>query len=343
MEKESRLCKMTRMERVNQGKNAATNAASDAPGLVGIEIGGTKLQIVAGTGPGAISRRWRGVVRAELGGPGIQRQILAGLAEVGVADSIHGPRAVGVGFGGPVDWRTGTICRSHQIDGWENFELAEWLRGTTGAPVIVENDANTGALGEARYGAGAGFDPVFYATLGSGVGGGLVVGGNIYHGAPPGEAEFGHLRLGRQGATVESRCSGWSIDARVRDMAITGQAAGFLAAAVARQGSRGCEARHLGPALAADDLGARQILDELAGDLALALSHVVHLLHPAAIVLGGGLSLIGEPLRLAVASALPGQVMEAFHPVPAVRLAMLGEDAVPAGALELARRMVEHS
>lgn len=308
--------------------------------FVGIEIGGTKLQIVAGTGPTAISRRWRGLVRPDLGGAGIQRQILVGLAEIGVADSIHPPRAVGVGFGGPVDSRTGTICRSHQIDGWENFQLAEWLRGTTNAPVLVENDANTGALGEACYGAGAGFDPVFYVTLGSGVGGGLVVGGNIYHGAPPGEAEFGHLRLGRKGATVESRCSGWSIDARIRD-GVTGQPAGFLAAAVARQASPGGEARHLGPALTAEDPHARRVLGELSGDLAHALSHVVHLLHPTAIVLGGGLSLLGEPLRSAVAAALPACVMEAFHPVPAVRLAMLGEDSVPAGALELARRMVE--
>jgi glucokinase len=311
--------------------------------LVGIEIGGTKLQIVAGMDPTAIGRRWRGVVRAELGGPGIQRQILAGLGEIGVADSMQAPRAVGVGFGGPVDCRTGTICRSHQIDGWENFELAEWLRGTINAPVIVENDANTGSLGEACFGAGAGFDPVFYVTLGSGVGGGLVVGGNIYHGAPPGEAEFGHLRLGREGATVESRCSGWSIDARIRDALGPGHAAGFLAAAVARQASPGGEARHLGLALAAEDPLARRTLDELSADLALALSHVVHLLHPAAVVLGGGLSLIGEPLRSAVAATLPGFVMEVFHPVPAVRLAMLGEDAVPAGALELARRMVEHS
>ena len=329
------------MERAGEGKNSGS-ATTDTRGLVGIEIGGTKLQIVAGTGPGAIGRRWRSTVRPEQGGAAIQRQILAGLADIGAADSTRPPRAVGVGFGGPVDRRTGTICRSHQIDGWENFELAEWLRGTTNAPVTIENDANTAALGEACCGSGAGFDPVFYVTLGSGVGGGLVVAGNIYHGTPPGEAEFGHLRLGREGATVESRCSGWSVDARIRADVTTGQAAGFLAAALARQGSSGGEARHLGAALAADDPHAGRVLEDLAGDLSFALSHVVHLMHPAAIVLGGGLSLVGEPLRSAVAAALPRFVMEAFHPVPAVRLAMLGEDSVPAGALELARRMVEH-
>ena len=69
------------------------------------------------------------------------------------------------------------------------------------------------ALGEAMRGAGVGFNPVFYVTLGSGVGGGLVVDGRIYHGAKPGEAEIGHVRLDRNGTIVEARCSGWAVDA----------------------------------------------------------------------------------------------------------------------------------
>ena len=75
---------------------------------------------------------------------------------------------------------------------------------------------------------------------------------------------------------------------------------------------------------------------ELSADLALALSHVIHLLHPATIVLGGGLSLMGKPLLEPVVEKLPGYVMKGFRPLPAVRLAGLGEDAVPTGALLLA-------
>src|SRR5206468_11986182 len=100
----------------------------------------------------------------------------------------------------------------------------------------------------------------------------------------------------------------------------------------------GGEAKHLAAALRAGDAEARQILDDVADDLAFALSHAVHLLHPRVIVLGGGLSLVGEPLRAAVAERLPALVMQAFHPAPEVRVAALGEDAVPVGALELARR-----
>src|SRR5207237_5270130 len=93
----------------------------------------------------------------------------------------------------------------------------KWLEDLTQAPARVDNDGNVAALAEARRGAGQGFNPVFYATLGSGVGGGLVINGDIYHGASPGEAEIGHVRLDRSGTTVESRCSGWAVNRRVRE------------------------------------------------------------------------------------------------------------------------------
>ena len=83
-------------------------------------------------------------------------------------------------------------------------------------PVFVDNDANVAALGEAHHGAGKNFNPVFYVTLGSGVGGGLVVNGNIYHGAKPGESEIGHMRLDKSGRIVESSCSGWAMDKKIR-------------------------------------------------------------------------------------------------------------------------------
>jgi glucokinase len=98
----------------------------------------------------------------------------------------------------------------------------------------------------------------------------------------------------------------------------------------------GGEARHLSKALRKGDAAARRLLGEIAEDLAFGLSHVAHLFHPEVIVLGGGLSGLGEPLRLAVAEALPRFLMEAFAPGPRIALAALGEDAVPTGALLLA-------
>jgi glucokinase len=305
-------------------------------GYLGIEIGGSKLQMVAGTGSGAIDIRRRIVVDRHAGAAGIRSQIEATLPQL-LRESQ--PSGIGVGFGGPVDWRTGRICRSHQIAGWSEFDLAGWLSGRSGVPVVVENDANLAALGEAACGAGVGFDPALYVTLGSGVGGGLVVNGRIYHGAPPGEAEIGHVRLDRQGTIVEKRCSGWAVDEKIR--ALKGSAPGSLLCELTRGQPEGGEARFLSQALAAGDQAAVRILRETATDLAFALSHAVHLFHPAVIVLGGGLSLTGEPLRVAVAEALPAFLMEVFGKGPEIRLAALCEDAVPAGALLLAAASVQ--
>ena len=149
----------------------------------------------------------------------------------------------------------------------------------------VDNDANAATLGEALHGAGVGYDPVFYATLGSGVGGGLVVNGKIYHGAKPGEAEIGHVLLDRGGTIVESRCSGWAVDARIRQLQIV-EPDSLLAKLIGN--SAGGEARYLAPALQRGDAAAARILVETAGDLAFGLSQVVHLFHPEVIVLGGG-------------------------------------------------------
>ncbi len=299
--------------------------------FLGIEIGGTKLQIVAGNESATISERLRFSIAPTAGAKGIRQQIEAGLTTL--LEKFQ-PAAIGVGFGGPVDWQTGQICCSHQVPGWSEFPMAQWLQSCSGVPVFVDNDANVAALGEAIHGAGAGSNPVFYVTLGSGVGGGAVVDREIYHGATPGESEIGHLRLDKAGTIVESRCSGWAVDKRVRAIVAENPKS---ALSELMGNAVGNEARFLKTALDQKDSLAQQILNETADDLAFALSHVAHLFHPEKIILGGGLSLIGEPLRGAVEISLARYVMEAFTPRPKIELSKLGEDAVPVGALELAR------
>ena len=297
---------------------------------LGIEIGGTKLQLVLGDEAGKICDRRKLAVDPAGGAAGIRRQLEQAMPELLGGCQVAN---VGVGFGGPVDWKTGRICRSHQIEGWSEFDLSGWLRQLAGARVVADNDANVGALGEARCGAGQGFSPVFYVTLGSGVGGGLVVDGKIYHGAKPGEAEIGHVRLDRAGTIVEERCSGWAVDARIRELQVADPASLLARLAGERVGG---EAKHLAAAWQQGDPTARRLLQETAEDLAFGLSHVVHLFHPEIIILGGGLSGVGEPLRASVEGALRHFIMEAFAPGPKIALAALGEDAVPVGALNLA-------
>jgi glucokinase len=298
--------------------------------FIAIEIGGTKLQLARGRGAYIEDRR-QIAVRRDLGAKGIRAHIAENLATLLTPEV----EAVGIGFGGPVDWRTGEIRCSHHVEGWSNFPLGAWVKEQTGLPVFVDNDANVASLGEACHGAGAGRNPVFYVTMGSGVGGGLTVDGRIYHGATPGESEIGHVRLDKSGRIVESSCSGWGVDRKLRQAA-RDEPNGALAQLIGP--TEGGEAKFLGKALRQNDPQATLILRETAEDMAFALSHVTHLFHPEAIILGGGLSLLGETLREAVASALPQFIMDAFRPGPDVLLARLSEDAVPVGALELARR-----
>ena len=299
---------------------------------LGIEIGGTKLQLVVGDEDCKIVERQKSAVDQARGAIGIREQIERALPELIRSAK---PEAIGVGFGGPVDWKSGKICRSHHIEGWSEFDIAGWLERQGGIKAVVDNDANVAALGEAKHGAGRGFNPVFYVTLGSGVGGGLVLDDSIYHGATPGEAEIGHVRLDKQGTTVESRCSGWAVDGRIRELKKSKPES--LLVRLSRD-DKSSEARHLQAALAQGDDAAKKLLTEVTEDLAFGLSHVVHLFHPQIMILGGGLSGIGEPLRAAVESLLRKFIMEAFLPGPQVVLSTLSESAVPIGALELAKK-----
>ncbi|HEX2534118.1 MAG TPA: ROK family protein [Chitinophagaceae bacterium] len=298
---------------------------------LGIEIGGTKLQLAVAGREGPVQETLRYRVDAGAGAEGIRRQLGEGLDRLLAAYPVTG---IGAGFGGPVDSATGAIRVSHQVKGWSGFPLAAWLQERTGLPVAVDNDANTAALAEALRGAGKGFARVFYMTIGSGIGGGLVLNGSVYHGRAPGEVEVGHLRLNKEGETLESRCSGWAVNEKVL-AAMAAEPGGVLAGL--RNDTDNPPSALLPAALAGGDAAARRIVETLTDDLAFGLSHVVHLLHPDILILGGGLSLLGETLRGPVAARLEDFLMDAFRPAPPLSLSALGEAVVPLGAIELAR------
>lgn len=306
---------------------------------LGIEIGGTKLQLFAADGSGQVQQRFRYDVDKQKGAGGILDSITQTLRQLQ-----QPPTAVGVGFGGPVNSETGQISTSFQIEGWAGLNLMNWFREQTQAQTIrIENDANVAALGEALHGAGRGYRHVFYVTVGSGIGGGMVVDGQIYHGALPGEAELGHLWLvppgqDQPGQSLEETCSGWAIDRQIRDLLPQlppDSPLRQLVETATNEGRVGGEARYLHPAYEQSDPVARMLIEQIGSVLALGLSHVTHLFHPQVIVLGGGLSLIGEPFRAAVKTALERFVMKAFRPAPLIFLAQLREEAVPIGALAM--------
>ncbi|TLV03333.1 ROK family protein [Dyadobacter luticola] len=300
------------------------------PNYLSIEIGGTKLQLIIYSRSGEIVKHWRIAINQEEGSEGILKHIQQVHSEIPGDVALSG---VGVGFGGPVDIVTGQIGVSHQISGWKGFGLGDWLRNLFGVPVKIDNDANVAALGEAHHGAGKGQETVFYVTLGSGAGGGLVQNGKLYHGRQPGEAEIGHLRLSPT-ATFESLCSGWAVDRQIRAAVMQNPGSHLATLSHAAHGFGG-EARHLLPAHAAGCEIATEIIDQLAMNVAWGLSHVTHLFHPDVLIIGGGLSHLGATLQEKVSERLEGFVMKAFLPAPKVELAFLGEMVVPVGALAL--------
>src|SRR5437762_4910311 len=188
--------------------------------FLGIEIGGTKLQLGIGPGDGTLAGLWRGTVDVAAGPEGIRRQITAAVPELLATAGMDRSqiRGVGIGFGGPVDDATRTIIKSHQIDGWDNFPLADWVAEVVGVPAALGNDADVAGLAEAMFGAGKGLSPIFYITIGSGIGGGLIIDGEIYRGAGRGAAEIGHLKVHHKTANecrvtghLEELASGWAI------------------------------------------------------------------------------------------------------------------------------------
>lgn len=195
--------------------------------ILGVEIGGTKLQLGVGDARGG--RRVLRRVAVDRGGG--RRKILAQLsAEIPALVAQHRVQCIGVGFGGPVN-ADGAVIRSHQVAGWSGFALREWFETQFARPTVVENDSNCAALAEATCGAGQGKRVVFYCNVGTGIGGGLVIDGKLYNGQG-GAAELGHTRLLIDGRwqTVEAVASGLAIE---RGMSTVAQSAQRLGVAVA--------------------------------------------------------------------------------------------------------------
>jgi glucokinase len=316
---------------------------------LGIEIGGTKLQLGVGADDGVLAGLWRGAVDVSAGPEGIRRQITAAVPELLAKANLDRSRlkGVGIGFGGPVDDRTRTVIKSHQIEGWDDFPLADWVSELVGLPAALGNDADAAGLAEALHGAGKGLSPIFYITIGSGIGGGFIIGGEIYRGVGRGAAEIGHLRFKQSKTdapgvlscsptplTVEEMASGFGIASRarwagpsdellIRCNGILEDITAQMAAEAARDGDRFCQ----------------ELLDSAWACLADAVCHIIALLCPRRIVIGGGVSLIGEkqlfePLRQLVAV----RVFKPFAGLTDIVPAALGEEVVLHGAIALARR-----
>jgi glucokinase len=241
--------------------------------------------------------------------------MLERIEAIGRAWAEEGPiERIGVGFGGPVNYATQQVVLSTHVGGWQDFDLVAWLRQTFGVPVVMDNDANVGALGEGGHGAGRGARPLFYMTLSTGIGGGILTGKGIYRGADSYAGEIGHLNISPDGP--------WCLC-----------------------GSNGCfERMCCGLWLERDHGRSAQVLlqdpafvERYVKDLARGLKAAIMLLNPARIVIGGGISKAGDALFVPLRAELGRQITAWSRARIDVVPAELGDDSVLWGAYELAR------
>jgi glucokinase len=266
---------------------------------VGLDLGGTKTLAVVVAPDGQV------LGQSLHPTPHGSRQDLVAALERAVSEACRAAGValkdtvgVGIGVPGPTDPGTGVLLEAPNLAADDqNLPLREMLQPVFGVPVAVENDANAAALGEHRFGAGRGADDMIYITISTGIGGGLILGGQLAHGAGFTAGEVGHMVLAPEGRDVcgcgrtgcwESICSGTGMARQGRAAIADGRAPGLAAKATAQ--ADGITPALLVAAAADGDPTAAAIIARAVTYNGVALMNLIHILSPALIVIGGGLT-----------------------------------------------------
>ncbi|HEY65140.1 MAG TPA: ROK family protein [Caldilineae bacterium] len=297
---------------------------------LGIDIGGTKIAAALIDPDGVVHGIRTIPTAAQEGGQAVLDRVIAIAGEV-VSEAEHPPAAVGVGTGGQVDPHTGEIVFATElIPGWTGVPLRRRLQETLSLPVWVDNDVHTMALGEATHGAGRGVRNGLYVAVGTGIGGGWVLGSRLYAGSRGLAGSVGHVKVEINGrpctcggrGCVEQYASGPAIAEHYRRLR-------GLASAP--------EGRDVMEAMRAGDELARFAVQEAGRWLGFALASLVNAMAPEAIIIGGGVAEAGEPFFEAIRSSIAQHALPTARSTP-VRKAALGPRAGLIGAGVLARQ-----
>ncbi len=277
--------------------------------VLAIDIGGTKFTMALFVDGAMVRRQSRQTDRE-----GGRAWMLERIEEIGLGWAAEGViERIGVGFGGPVNYAMQQVVLSTHVGGWQGFDLVAWLRAAFGVPVVMDNDANVGALGEGVHGAGRGVRPLFYMTVSTGIGGGVITEEGVYRGADSYAGEIGHLNVRPDGPAclcgsngcLERMCCGLWLE---RDYGRSAQA------------------------LMQDSA----FVERYVVDLARGIKAAIMLLNPARIVIGGGISKAGDALFVPLRADLGRQITAWSRARIDVVPAELGDDSVLWGAYELA-------
>lgn len=183
--------------------------------ILGVDIGGTKLALGVGDAAGfAATGRLGHIIKEPIPGTGEPEIVIARVLEL-VRDLSRDPSnggpvagepigAIGISIGGPLDHRSGTVLNFPHLPGWRNIPLRTLLSEGLGAPALLDNDANLGALAEHRFGAGRGMSSMVYLTISTGIGGGVIVDGRLVHGVGSGAGEVGHITVAPHGRAARA-------------------------------------------------------------------------------------------------------------------------------------------
>lgn len=327
-------------------------AEARRPLYAGVDLGGTNIKAALVDDDGRLVAFHTEQTHADRGPEdaaarmGAAVHVLARQAGLATADIA----AVGLGSPGPLDLQAGTIVRAGNLVGWDNFPLRDRVAAHCGRPVTFANDANAAAFGEFWVGAGREFDSLVLLTLGTGVGGGIIIGDLNVEGAHSHGSECGHMivdpsetaRMCPCGHTghLEAYCSAKSLVARAEE-AIAAGAGGSLAAAVAT--GEPLTPILVGREAEAGDGLATELVMETARWLGIGIVSLLHAIDPEAVMIGGAMTFGGEkaPVGRAFLERVRAEVRRRTFPTLAektvIGYASLGGDAGSIGAAGLAR------
>lgn len=310
------------------------------PLVVAVDLGGTQIRVALSDLDGTFLRRIACPTEAGQGPEAVLRRLVARIQEIrqGIRDDdILG---VGIGSPGPVDALAGVIISPPNLPGWNEVPLRDILEQRLSLPVRLANDANAAALGEWAFGAGRGHQNVVYVTISTGIGGGVISEGRLLLGHRGLAAEVGHMTLQPDGPRCncgnygcwEALASGTAI-AREGAEAVRAGRSSLLTQMCAGQ-AEAVDARLVGEAADRGDPAAQEIIERVAVYCGVGVGNLLHLYSPELVLIGGGVSRLGDVLFSTMRRVARERVMPPYRDVP-IELAALKADVGLLGTVAL--------
>jgi len=285
---------------------------SGAP-ILGVDIGGTKVAVGVVAGDGKILAQGRRPMLATGTAEAAFDAVTTAIDTMLQSKEGANIKSIGICAPGPLDPETGVVLNPPNLPCWRNFPLAEKIKAKYRVAVKIDNDANAAALAETRWGAASGFRYLFYATVGTGIGTGIVFDGSIYHGKTGSAGEGGHVTIDYRGPVcgcgkrgcIEILAAGPAIGTRARSKiaAEPSRGSAMLDLAGGKLGSVTSEL--VGKAFSTGDPLAREVLVETVDLLTAWLGNIVDLLDPDVLVMGGGVAAMLSPFFDDIKQKLP--------------------------------------